>query len=271
LEERGAKISEFLLPILPLLITYKPVGMTKPIKTPRAPRETRQKLVAAARTLVLRQGFTGSGVDQICEAAGVTKGAFFHHFKSKDDIGRAVLADWADFGMGIYRTAKVEPARYPLDHVHRFFEIMIGFLQNSPSPVTCVVGIMSQELALANPALRAVCSNHLGEWADFARKLLDEAKAAQPPEVDFDSNDVVWFLNSLWQGSMLISKTRQDPTIAIRNLERARAEIDRLFGEAATRPTKVQNFSTNPTTKHHVQTQHRSTLSYVPRPLRRGP
>lgn len=203
--------------------------MKKSERKSRNPEETRQKLVAAARGLVLERGFTGAGVDQICEAAGVTKGAFFHHFKSKDEIGKAALADWAAFGMGLYAAAKAEPLRYPLDHVHRFIDIMIGFLRHSESPVTCVVGIISQEQALANPVLREACSQYLWDWADFARQLLDEAKAAQAPKVDFDAEEVAWFLQSLWQGSMLIAKTRQDPAMAIRNLERARAYLDGLF------------------------------------------
>jgi TetR/AcrR family transcriptional repressor of nem operon len=211
--------------------------MTKSVRKSRNPEETRQKLVAAARDLILERGFTAAGVEQICEAAGVTKGAFFHHFESKDEIGRAALADWAAFGMELYAEAKTEPLRHPLSRVHRFIEIMIGFLRHSESPVTCVVGIISQEQALANPVLREACAQYLGDWTDFARELLDEAKAARPPRRDFDSEEVAWFLQSLWQGSMLIAKTRQDPVIAIRNLERARAYIDGLFGEPAKKPT----------------------------------
>jgi len=203
--------------------------MKKTVRQPRNPTETRQKLVSATKNLVLQHGFTGTGVDQICAEAGVTKGAFFHHFKSKEDIGKAALADWAGFGMGLYAAAKAEPAAYPLDHVHRFIDIMIGFVENTPTPVTCVVGMMSQELANANPVLRDACSSYLGDWTDFARQLLDEAKAMQVPRVDFDSEDIAWFLNSLWQGSMLVSKTRLDPQITIRNLKRARAHIDSLF------------------------------------------
>lgn len=202
--------------------------MNRASKTPRNPAETRQKLVSAARNLVLRQGFSATGVDEICADAGVTKGAFFHHFKSKDDIGQAALADWAAFGMSLYAEATAAPARYPLDHVHRFFDIMQGFVA-ATSPLTCVVGIMSQELAVANPALRETCSTFLADWTAFARQLLDAAKAQHPPRTDFDSEDVAWFLNSLWQGSMLVAKTRQDPSIVSRNLERARAHVDYLF------------------------------------------
>jgi len=204
-------------------------------KTPRNPAQTRQKLVSATRKLILHQGFSATGVDEICAEAGVTKGAFFHHFKTKEDVGQAALADWASFGMALYAEAKNAPAAGPLARVHRFFDIMLGFVA-AAAPVTCVVGILAQEMAVANPALRETCSNALGDWTDFARELLDEAKAAQPPRTDFDSEDVAWFLNSLWQGSMLVAKTRQDPQIVIRNLNRARAHIDALFFGENTQP-----------------------------------
>lgn len=207
--------------------------MKRAAKHTRNPAETRRKLVAATRRLVLRRGFNAAGVDQICADAGVTKGAFFHHFKSKEDLGRAVLADWAAFGMGFYAAVRAVPSRYPLDHFHRFIDVMIGFAKTSAEPVACVVGMISQEMSAANPALREAAGAHLAEWTEFARTLLAEAKAAQPPRTDFDEEEMAWFLNSLWQGSMLVSKTRLDPGVIIRNLERARDYVDGLFGEPA--------------------------------------
>ena len=96
---------------------------------------------------------------------------------------------------------------------------------------------LSQELALANPALREACSQYLWDWTEFVRQLLEEAKTAMPPAVDFDAEEVAWFLNSLWQGSMLVAKTRQDPDIIRRNLAHARAHVDGLFGFSPTPTT----------------------------------
>jgi len=203
---------------------------------PRDPEATRQRLIAAARDLILQRGFSAAGVEQICADAGVTKGAFFHHFSSKEALGQAALANWAAFGMALYARAKSGPRRHPLDHLHAFFDIMTGFVDEAPGPVTCVVGIMSQELALANPEMRESCSRYLGDWTDFARQLLDEAKSDRPPAIDFDAEDVAWYLNSLWQGSMLVAKTRQDPEIIRRNLARARAHVDTLFGFSPPKP-----------------------------------
>lgn len=204
--------------------------MKKAPKAIRNPGETRRKLVEAARDVILQRGFTGAGIDQICEKAGVTKGAFFHHFASKEDIGRAALADWAAQGMAIYATARGEPANDPLDHLHRFFDVMTDIIQNAPAPVTCVVGMMAQELAEASPVLREDCAGYLEDWTEFAREMLEEAKVAWRPREDFDAKAVAWFLNALWQGSMLVAKTRREPEIALENLRQARAYVDGLFG-----------------------------------------
>ena len=87
---------------------------TKP-PTARNPEATRQRLLQATTRLVLHRGFTATGIDQICAEAGVTKGAFFHHFKSKEDLGQAILADWAAHGTSIYAMAKANPAQSPLE------------------------------------------------------------------------------------------------------------------------------------------------------------
>ncbi|WP_084215387.1 helix-turn-helix domain-containing protein [Sphingomonas sp. Ant20] len=54
----------------------------------------RDKLLDAAVTLIRRNGFAATSVDQLCAAAGVTKGAFFHHFVSKEALGVAAAGHW---------------------------------------------------------------------------------------------------------------------------------------------------------------------------------
>lgn len=58
--------------------------------------ETRNAIIEAAGTLFAQQGYTGTGVAGICEAAGVSKGAFYHHFATKQEVFLALLNDWLD-------------------------------------------------------------------------------------------------------------------------------------------------------------------------------
>jgi AcrR family transcriptional regulator len=57
---------------------------------------TRQKIVSSATRLFSLNGYDGTGVAEICEAAGVSKGAFYHHFPSKQDVFQTILNEWLD-------------------------------------------------------------------------------------------------------------------------------------------------------------------------------
>lgn len=208
--------------------------------------ESQEKLILAAQTLILRQGFAATTVDQICAEAGLTKGAFFHHFTNKDAIGRAALDAWGAMGTRLYSAAWSDPTMDPLAQLHRMFDIMISFTKRE-EPCTCVVGILSQELALSHPALAAVCAKHLDDWTRHVARMLDGAKQTHPEAKPFDSQRVAGMLNAIWQGSMLIAKTRRTPAFIVANIDLARAYVDALFSSAAT-PAARKRTTTRKTT-----------------------
>lgn len=216
------------------LYTYQLVCMFTATKSPRNPADTRRKLLAAAERLMLRQGFTATTVDQVCAEAGLTKGSFFHYFPSKEAIGREAMGVFARNGMDLYAAAVgQEPDLDPLERLHRLLDLMAGLSGRSADPVVCMVGMLSQELAATNPSVREAGAEHLSAWTRMVARMLEDAKTAHPPRVDFDAESVAWMLNSLWQGSMLIAKTRQDPETISRNLRHGRAYVDSLFAGAA--------------------------------------
>jgi TetR/AcrR family transcriptional repressor of nem operon len=197
-------------------------------KKERNPAETRQRLIGATVQLILKQGFAATTVDQICAESGLTKGSFFHHFESKEALGKAAIEWWGEFGTNLYAEAWKDVDMDPLEQLYRMFDIMIGFTKR-PEVCTCVVGMLSQELAQSHPAMRAECARQLDLWTANVAKMLAAAKKKHKPKAKFDSVEVAWFLNSLWQGSMLIGKTCQTPAMIRRNLQLARAWVDSLF------------------------------------------
>jgi len=207
----------------------------RPIRNPAA---TRGRLVDATVRLMLRQGFAATSVDQICEEAGLTKGSFFHHFPTKDAIGREALGAFARMGMDLYAAAWKDPDLDPLGQLDRLIDIMIGFARRPGDPVSCMVGMLSQELSQTNAEIRSACAGHLAAWTEMAEKMLAAAKKRHPPRVDFDPAAVAWMLNSLWQGSMLIAKARQEPEMIVSNLRHGRAYVDSLFTGSAEKPAR---------------------------------
>jgi len=207
-------------------VTYQPVRM-KHKESRKQPETTRRKLIEATTTLILRQGFNATTVDEVCIEAGVTKGSFFYHFENKDDIGQAVVKAWGEFGQSLYGEAWKKPGE-PLEEIQRLFDIMDGITRR-PEPCVCLVGMLTQEMSGEHPGFRAACARELDIWTEMFRSRLVAAKQRLKPAVDFDPSEVAWFLNSLWQGSALVGKARQSTEMIRINLRLVRAYVDSLF------------------------------------------
>jgi TetR/AcrR family transcriptional repressor of nem operon len=197
------------------------------VKHTKQPETTRRKLIEATTALMLRQGFNATTVDEICAGAGLTKGSFFHHFKSKDDIGQAAVKAWGEFGQALYGEAWKKPGQ-PLEEIHRLFDILDGITRR-PEPCVCLVGMLTQELSGGHPGFRAACERELDVWTEMFRSRLEAAKEQLNPPIDFDPAEVAWFLNSLWQGSALVGKAQQSTEMIRVNLKLARAYVNSLF------------------------------------------
>ncbi|MCF7786570.1 MAG: TetR/AcrR family transcriptional regulator [Prosthecobacter sp.] len=199
-------------------------------KRERDPAATRQRLIDATVRLMLQQGFSGTSVDQICKEAGMTKGGFFHHFENKEALGTAAVEWWGQMGTALYAEAWKDTALDPLDQLRRMFDIMIGFTRRpDEAACVCMVGMMSQEMSATNPAFQAACEKELNLWTTNVARMLTAAKKLHKPETKFDPVQVAWFLNSLWQGSMLVGKTCRSQELIRHNIKLARAYVEGLF------------------------------------------
>lgn len=198
-------------------------------KRERDPAASRQRLIDATVRLMLQQGFAGTSVDMICQEAGMTKGGFFHHFENKEALAIAAVEWWGCMGTAQYAEAWQDESLDPLAQLHCMLDIMAGFTRRPGEHCVCMVGMMSQELAATSPALRSACEKELTLWTSNTAKMLAAAKKKHRPKTKFDPLQVAWFLNSLWQGSMLVGKTCRSQEMIRHNLKLARSYVDGLF------------------------------------------
>src|SRR5215471_14682526 len=108
----------------------------------------RRKVIHAAMKLMLLRGFPQTSVDDVCAAGGVTKGAFFHYFKTKEDLGAAVL------------DAYLERVFDPLARIDACLEFLSDAAENGPVRHGCILGSFAQDLETSHPRLRASCARH---------------------------------------------------------------------------------------------------------------
>ena len=82
--------------------------------------DAKAKLLDAALSVIRIKGYSATTVDELCAAAGVTKGAFFHHFRSKDELGVAAADYWSE------TTGAAAFAADSIDHLRRYIELLFA-------------------------------------------------------------------------------------------------------------------------------------------------
>jgi TetR/AcrR family transcriptional regulator, transcriptional repressor for nem operon len=138
----------------------------------RVPRgEARARLIEAARSLVRRKGYAATSVDELCTAAGVTKGAFFHHFLSKEALGVALIDDWTETTGAMFAAHPYNSLPDPLDRVFAYIDLRRELLGQPIVEFSCVAGTTVQEAFETAPLIRAAAARSITSGLDHVRRI----------------------------------------------------------------------------------------------------
>lgn len=194
---------------------------------------TRGKLIDAGVELIRTHGFNGTTVDDICKAAGVTKGGFFHYFDSKDDLADTALTTFDEARTELFREAPFRKLADPLDRVFGRLDFERAAILDIGKIKGCLAGMLAQELALSRKEFRKACGEFFDRRiVDFAADLA-AAKAAHRPVVDFDPTSVARFYVAAIQGSQILSKVNGTMEARLEAVEHFRGYVAGLFGKTA--------------------------------------
>jgi TetR/AcrR family transcriptional repressor of nem operon len=173
--------------------------------------QAKQKLLDAAQELMLTKGYTNTSVDEICEAAGLTKGSFFHYFDGKEHLGRLVAERFAAAKQQMFQSAPFRQKTDPLDRVFGFVDFLIEMSHTPMAAKGCLLGTFVQELAHTHPKIRSVCAACFEKSADSLTRDLEEAKAKYAPGARWGPQSLAEHLIAVVQGAIILAKAKQDP------------------------------------------------------------
>ena len=215
----------------PQSITYQPVCMKIKSPSDELP-ETKRKLLEASVALMRTKGFNGTSVDDICAAAGVTKGGFFHYFKSKEEVAKAAAHRFRDTKAESYRTAPYRELADPLDRVFGRLDFMVSSASSGDSPTLgCLIGMLAQELSFTHPDLRVVFQESFARMSKDLEQDLTEAKELHAPDAVFDPAAVTSMFIAMYQGSLLMAKAFESNAVLVKNVDSFREYLQTLFNE----------------------------------------
>jgi len=196
--------------------------------------ETRKRILDAAQSMILDRGFAGVSVDQLIQSLGLTKGAFFHHFRSKSDLARALIRRYADEGMQLF-TDSLARARKLSDDPLQQFLIIIGLYEEMFAALTepypgCLLASYVYELQQFDADTRAILNEEFILSRTELTKLLHEIMAKYPPQREVDPVSLADGFMSLFEGAFVLSKSLGEADITVKQLRHYKAYIELLFG-----------------------------------------
>jgi TetR/AcrR family transcriptional regulator, transcriptional repressor for nem operon len=191
--------------------------------------ETRRKLLDAAMQAMRLKGYAATTVDDVCRAAGLTKGSFFHHFTSKEELGVAAAEHFASMAEGFFERAPYRKHSDPVDRLLGYVDFRIELLSRPVCECSCLLGTLVQELYDSHPAIREECEKHLNRHlADLAADVA-AAKRSHCPVADWSAEGLAAHMQAVLQGSIVLTKARQCPDAAIESLRHLRRYLETLF------------------------------------------
>ena len=195
----------------------------------------KQRIINAALSEIRTKGYSATTVDDLCEKAGVTKGAFFHHFKSKEDLAVNAADCWSTMTGDFFAQAPYHQHSDPLDRVLGYVEFRKAILQGTVPEFTCLVGTMVQETYDSNPAIREACYRSIFGHAAVLEKDIDLAKKLYVPRAGWTSKSLALHTQAVLQGAFILSKASGEPTIAAESIDHLHRYIELLFRPSASK------------------------------------
>jgi TetR/AcrR family transcriptional regulator, transcriptional repressor for nem operon len=191
--------------------------------------ESKTKLLNAALHVVRAKGYAASTVDDICAEAGVTKGSFFHHFKSKDDLALSAAAYWSEMTEGFFAAAPYHHLQDPLERLLGYIDFRGAILQGDLPDYTCLLGTLVQETYATHPGIRAACDAGMSTHIAIIMRDIEAARKLYAPDAPWSTESVGYFIQSVLQGAFIFAKAKQSPEVVRESLAHLRRYLGFLF------------------------------------------
>ena len=199
--------------------------------------DTRERILDTAQALVLEKGFSGTSLDDILKATGVTKGAFFHHFKSKAELAQKLIERFAehDFAMFEDWNRRAEAlADDPYQALILFLKFFEEWLDNLEHPFAgCLLAVYVYESSLFDPAVNDFVSRSFAQWQRYYEAKFAAVIAARPPRLAVNARDLAEAIVSILEGAFILARSHGDPALITRQSRLFRGYLKLLFDDVA--------------------------------------
>ena len=203
--------------------------------TTEAIHESKRKLLDAALRVIRAKGYSATRVEDICEAAGLTKGSFFHHFDSKEALALAAADYWIEETGALFAVAPYHRPADPVDRLLAYVDFRKALVMGELPEYTCLVGTMVQEVYDTHPALREACNKSISGHAATLVPDIEEAIRLRGIKADWTAQSLALYTQATLQGAFILAKAQHSVTIAGQCVDHLRRYLEFLFNQPHSR------------------------------------
>lgn len=197
------------------------------------PESTRANIMDAARDLILNNGFGATTVDSVIKRAGVSKGAFFHHFSSKSELGRALVQRYAEADTrNLEETLeKAEGlSEDPLQQLLIFVKLFEQEMESLEEPYPgCLFASYLNQSELFDDRILEIIRDSMLLWRRHVRNKLDQIVKEHPPARDVDLDSLADMLTVIFEGAFVLSRSLNDAKTVAQQLSHYHTYLKLLF------------------------------------------
>jgi len=189
----------------------------------------RSKLLDAAVEIIRQKGYAATSVDELCARAGVTKGAFFHHFPSKDSLAVAAANYWQELSDAVFAAAPYHRLNDPLDRILGYLDFRKAMLRGDVAEFSCLAGTLLQEAYQTHPDIRLACNATIGSHAASVESDIADAMKRYRIRAPWTAESLALHTQAVLQGAFILAKGKGHAAVAEDSIEHLRRYVELLF------------------------------------------
>jgi AcrR family transcriptional regulator len=197
---------------------------------------TRERLLDLTYDSMIRKGFAATSIEELVEAAGITKSGFFYHFKDKHDLARQVVArhngeneTFLDDMAKRARELNDDPLHSFLIFLKLYAEAMEQMVDLHPG---CLVATVAFQDRSFDRETRRMTMQSVLDWRGKFIAWLDEITVAYPAKGNLETADLADAILAFTYGGMTLAKTLEDPSTISRQAMMFRETVRLHFLDA---------------------------------------
>lgn len=197
-------------------------------------KATKERILNEAEALIFGHGLSGTSIDMIIERAGVTKGAFFHHFKSKGELARALVERASANDIVLMESSLERAEKLSSDPLQQVL-ICVGLIREvveslEAPPPGCMFASMNYQRLEVPFDMSEVAQGTFELWQKGLGDKLAEAKTIHVPDGAFDPYDLADNFSTMFEGSLVMYRLFDDPAFITKSLDYYRDLVAAYFG-----------------------------------------